>query len=138
MSTQDNVAVVRRIYEAINAGEPDALDELIAADVVSNVPFPHGRGGRDGFKEVFAEVLGAVPDYAVTIEDQIAQDDKVVTRYVARGTLQGELPGLGAAGDAIELMGIDIDRLAGGVVVEHWSEAGPSHLAVARGIVRPR
>ena len=120
MSTEENKAFVRRVYDAINAKDPDALDELIAADVSSNHRFPHGDGGLEGFKESFSAALTSFPDYNITIDDQIAEGDKVVTRYTARGTQEGDFMGVAPTGKAIELIGIDIDRIAGGKIVERW------------------
>jgi predicted ester cyclase len=68
-------------------------------------------------------MMKAFPDYHVTIEDQIAVADKVVTRYTARGTQQGELMGISPTGKEGSVTGIDIDRVSGGKIVEHWSEA---------------
>jgi len=138
MSTEDNKAIVRRVYDAINAKDADALDDLFAADVSSNTRFPHGKSGLEGFKESFAAALSSFPDYSITIDDQIAEDDKVVTRYTARGTQEGEFMGVAPTGEAIELIGIDIDRLADGKIVEHWSEANLDDLMVKLGVTLPR
>jgi predicted ester cyclase len=138
MSIQENKTVVRRVYDAINEKAPEALDALMASDVESHTPFPHAKGGLDGFKEVFAAVTFAFPDYTITIEEQIAEDDRVVTRYLARGTQVGDFLGVAPTGEPIELIGIDIDRLAGGKIVEHWSEAGTADLGVSRGVAVPR
>jgi len=138
MTTQENKAVVRSVYEAINARDVAALDGLIADDIASNTPFPHAATGLAGYREVFDEVLAAFPDYQVTIHDQIAEGDEVVTRYTSRGTQQGEFLGVAGHGQQVELDGIDIDRVVDGKVVAHWSEAGPAELRAARGLLQTR
>lgn len=126
MSTEENKAIVRGVYDAINARDRAALGAALATDLVSQTPFPEGSG-RDGFLALYDEVVAKYPDYRVEVQDQIAEGDQVVTRYTATGTDEG-----------VDLVGIDIDRLDGGVIVQHWSEAGPAHLAVRRGVVMPR
>jgi predicted SnoaL-like aldol condensation-catalyzing enzyme len=126
MSTEENKAIVRGVYDAINARDRTALGAALAADLASQTPFPEGSG-RDGFLALYDEVVAKYPDYHVEVQDQIAEGDQVVTRYTATGTDEG-----------VDLVGIDIDRLDGGVIVQHWSEAGPAHLAARRGVVMPR
>jgi predicted ester cyclase len=138
MGLEENRALVRRLFEAINANDEAGLGEIMAADVVTGTAFPGGRSGLDGFKAVFEEVLAAFPDYSLTIEDQIAERDEVVTRYTARGTHQGEFMGVAATGKSVELTGIDIDRVDGGVIVEHWSEASIAALLLELGFAPPQ
>ena len=138
MSTEENKALVRKVYDAINANDPDALDGLMAADMDSNTRFAHPDGGLDGFKESFKTALASFPDYSITIDDQIAEGDKVVTRYTVRGTQEGEFMGVAPTNEPIELIGIDIDRIADGKVVEHWSEADVEDLMVQLGVTLPR
>jgi predicted SnoaL-like aldol condensation-catalyzing enzyme len=126
MSTEESKAIVRGVYDAINARDRDALGAALAQDLVSQTPFPEGAG-RDGFLALYDEVVAKYPDYRVEVQDQIAEGDQVVTRYTAIGTDEG-----------VDLVGIDIDRVDGGVIVQHWSEAGPAHLAARRGVVMPR
>lgn len=138
MSIEENKAIVRRVYDAINARDVGALDDLIAEDVVSNTPFPQSDPGLAGFREAFAQVLAAFPDYEVVVHDQIAEGDQVVTRYTSSGTQQGDLQGVAGTGQHVELLGIDIDRVADGKIVQHWSEAGTDHLRMKHGLVLPR
>jgi predicted SnoaL-like aldol condensation-catalyzing enzyme len=126
MSTEENKAIAQRVYDAINARDRDALSTLLAEDLASQTPFPEGPG-RTGFLALYDEVVAQYPDYRVEVQDQIAEGDRVVTRYTATGVDEG-----------VDLIGIDIDRVADGRIVEHWSEAGPAHLAARRGVVMPR
>lgn len=139
MSSDDNKALVRRLYEqAVNGRDKEALAEIMAEDVASATPFPEGKVGLEGFQAAYDEVIGSFPDYRVEVEDQIAEDDKVVTRYTAHGTHEGEFMGIAPTGKRVELTAIDIDRLADGKIVEHWSEAGIAGLLAELGSAPPR
>ena len=121
--SEENKALVRRLYEAINQNSLGMLDEITSAEATIHTPFSQHQAGRGSFEEVFTSLMRAFPDYHVTIEDQIAEEDKVVTRYTARGTQQGELMGISPTGKEVSVTGIDIDSVSGGKIVEHWSEA---------------
>ena len=121
MSTEENKALVRRFYEEIDKGNVDALDELLAADYLNHAPPPFPVSpGREGVKEAFRLFWTATPGYH-TIEDQIAEGDKVVTRLTAYGTHEGDLPGAPRTGHRLEMTAIAIHRVADGRIVEHWS-----------------
>jgi steroid delta-isomerase-like uncharacterized protein len=77
--------------------------------------------GRDGVKQYFDSIYEAFPDICFQIEDQIGEGDRVVTRWVAHGTHQGAFLGVPATGREVRLSGIDIDCIAGGKVVECWT-----------------
>jgi predicted ester cyclase len=124
MSAQENKAIVRRLYEeAISQNKPEVFDEIMSADIIDHAPFPEQAPGLEGFKGVFAMMLSAFPDYQSTVEDQIAEGDKVVTRFSSQGTHQGEFLGIAPTGNRVRVTGIDIDRVEQGKIVEHWSEA---------------
>jgi steroid delta-isomerase-like uncharacterized protein len=76
--------------------------------------------GREGIKQFYATLRAAFPDIHFTIEDQIAEGDRVVTRWTARATHTGEYQGIPPTGKQFSLTGIDIDRIANGKVVECW------------------
>ena len=138
MSTEENKAIVRRLYEeAITQKKPEVLDEIMSPDVVDHSPFPDQAPGLEGFKGVFALVLSAFPDYQSTVEDQIAEGDKVVTRYTSRGTHQGEFMGIAPTGNGVRVTGIDIDRVVEGKIVDHWSEADLLDMMQQLGVILP-
>jgi steroid delta-isomerase-like uncharacterized protein len=120
MSDQ-NKAVARAVFDAFNGADPSELDDVVAADAVDHDPYnPYADEGREGLKKVIAMYRGAFPDLRLTIEDQIAEGDKVVTRWSATGTHQGELMGTPATGKTTNVTGIGIDRIENGQVVEAW------------------
>jgi steroid delta-isomerase-like uncharacterized protein len=123
VGTQENKATVRSfIEEAFNKGNVAAIDELIADNYVNHTGGNEVRG-REAMKAFVRTYRSAFPDYHCTIEDQIADGDKVVTRWTVRGTQEGELMGIPPTGKRIYLGGIVIDRLANGRLVETWHQA---------------
>jgi predicted ester cyclase len=124
MSVEDSKALVRRLFDIINQGNLALLDEVIAPGSVHRNPAdPNLPSGAEGWRRMEAPWQAAFPDGRSTIEDQIAEGDKVVTRWRFRGTHQGEIFGIAPTGKQIEFTGIFIDRVAGGRIVEHWDEA---------------
>ncbi|MEU4211708.1 ester cyclase [Streptomyces sp. NPDC026206] len=123
MSAQENKKLVRRFYEEIDKGNVDALDELVAEDYHdhSPPPFPGFAPGREGLKQAFRMFWEATPG-THEIQDQVAEGDKVVTRLVARGVQEGDLPGIPATGKQIVMTAIVIHRVENGRLAEKWSD----------------
>jgi steroid delta-isomerase-like uncharacterized protein len=124
MSTATNKAIVRRYYEEVyNRKNLGVIDELIADDYTAYLPGGiEPLRGRAGRKQANMLHLGAFPDLRLTIEDEIAEGDKVVQRLTIHGTHQGEFMGTPATGKQVRCTGIHISRLAGGKIVEQWGE----------------
>lgn len=126
MSSEENKALIRRYFEAIDAtcqtGNADLIDEYLAPDFVEHNPFPGYPPTRDGWKQVFLMLDAATPGYHV-VEDLVAEGDKVVGRITAYGTHVGELFGIPATGKQIRLSAIAIWRIRDGQIIEHWHEA---------------
>ena len=95
MSTKDNKALVRRSFEeAWNTGNMDVFDEVIAPDYVLHDPsVPEDVVGIDGIKGFASAFLGAFPDLRFSLEDRVAEGEKVVTRWTSSATHGGELMG---------------------------------------------
>ena len=118
MSTEQNKAIARRSIEELwNDRNVAVIDELFAEDYHDSWVT---KGLRAWKEEINGMFVGAPPDWHITIEDQIAEGDKVVTRWTWRFT--HSVPFLGAAptGKHISWTGIDIHRLEGGKIVERW------------------
>jgi steroid delta-isomerase-like uncharacterized protein len=120
VALEANKSVVRRYYEDIlNAGSVDALAELAVVDYAEHDPLPGQGAGREGLRERVEMLRGAFrPNF--TIEDIIAEGDKVVVRWTNRGTHVGAFMGMPATGKAFVIAGIDIHRLRDGKLAEHW------------------
>ena len=120
--SEQNKAAVRVVFDTFNGGDLDALDEVVAEDAVDHDPYnPYASEGRDGLKQLIAGYRESFPDLEVTVEDMIAADDKVVVRWTATGTQQGEVFGVPGSGKRSTVGGIGIDRLEGGRIVESWA-----------------
>jgi steroid delta-isomerase-like uncharacterized protein len=113
----ENKAIVRRVIDSIATGNVDEAARSIAPDYVWHGPGVEVRG-LDGWKQVVTSYLTAFPDLSFTIEDQIAEGDKVATRYTAHGTHRGELAGVAASGRVVAVPCLAVDRIVDGKVVE--------------------
>ncbi|MBI1879025.1 MAG: ester cyclase [Chloroflexi bacterium] len=118
--SEENKAIVRRIYEVFNTGNLALAQELITADAIDHQAMPGQEQGLAGFKQIVTMLRTAFPDLQVTAEDMIAEGDKVVGRWTMRGTHKGEFMGITATGKSFTMTGIDIIRFAGDKAVEHW------------------
>jgi predicted ester cyclase len=134
----DPSAVARRIVEEVlNRGNLDVVDELFAPDFRDHTPRPGQGPGREGYKQAITLLRSAFPDLAYTIEDLIAADDKVVLRLSARGTHQGDLMGIPPTGKPVRIVGIVIDRITDGKLVERWGLGDDLDLLDQLGVVTP-
>jgi steroid delta-isomerase-like uncharacterized protein len=122
MSTEQNKALFRRMVEEIfNRGDMSLVDEFLAPDFVEHEELPPGiPPGREGVKQLTAMFRSAFPDFKATIDDMIAEGDKVVVRMTWRGTHKGEFMGIPPTGKSVSFGVIDIVRFAGDKFAEHW------------------
>jgi predicted ester cyclase len=137
MSTEENKALIRRYFEAIDTGNVDILDEFLAPNFVEHTPLPGMSTDLNGWKQAFKVFLTASPGYH-TVDDLIAEGDKVVGRITGYGTHEGELFGIPRTGKQIQITGISIWRIADGKIVEHWQVADMFGLMQQIGVVPPR
>ena len=97
------------------------VDELMAVDFVEHEELPPGMPtGREGAKVLFAGMRSAFPDFKATIEDVIAEGDKVFMRMTWSGTQAGEFMGIPSSGKQFTVGVFDVMRIEGGKLVEHW------------------
>jgi steroid delta-isomerase-like uncharacterized protein len=122
VSTQENKALARRVLEEMfNKGNLDLADEVFAPDYVDHDPaMPEDIRGPEGFKEYVSIFRTAFPDIHLEIEDQVAEGDKVVTRWTGTGTHEGDLMGIAPTGNKVTLPGMEIVRISGGKLAEGW------------------
>lgn len=119
--SEENKAIVRRYIEQVwNEGQLAVVEEIYGTDYVLHDPGRSGIRGSEGLKQFVAMYRTGFPDVRWTVEDQIAEGEKVVTRYTARGTHKGEFVGIGPTGRQATVTGILISRFAGGEIVEEW------------------
>ena len=138
MPAEENKAIVQRAVEAFNQGDSDAVDELFAADYVDHDPSRAGLPpGPEGVKQAWGAFRAAFPDLQGTIEDMIAEGDKVVVRGAVRGTHRGELMGIPATGKQVTVTLIDINRIEGGKLAERWAETDMLDMMQQLGVIPP-
>ena len=135
MSTEDNKALVRRLYEEVlNQGKLALIDELCAPDFVYHNASTTIQG-REPYKQFLSIYLTASPDLHFTMEDEVAEGDKVVTRYTTRGTHLGPFMGIPPTGTHVIVTGIAITRIANGKAIEEWANADELGLLQQLGVV---
>lgn len=124
MSIEENRTLVRRFFEeVINKGNLHLAEDLLAANYVEHPPLPGGGTGLTGFQQFVSMVSTAFPDLHVTLEDIIAEGDKVVVRLTVSGTHRGMfMVKIPPTDKHVTWRGIDIIRIADGKIVERWNE----------------
>jgi steroid delta-isomerase-like uncharacterized protein len=135
MSLQENKALVRRFVEEVqNQHNLAALDELLSPNFVD-----HSGGGRppnlEGTRAFFAMMFAAFPDMHFTIQQQLAEGDKVMTFKTFHGTHRGSFRGIPATGRKVTFDSIDIMTVANGKITEHWAVADRFSLMQQLGVV---
>jgi steroid delta-isomerase-like uncharacterized protein len=137
MTLDENKALARRFYEdVINKGNMRLAEDVLAADYVEHPGLPGAASGVAGFKQFVAMVGAAFPDLHVTVEDLIAEDDKVAARVTVSGTHRGVFLGtIQPTGKYVTWTGIDLIRVAGGRIVERWSQRDLLGLMQQLGVV---
>jgi steroid delta-isomerase-like uncharacterized protein len=120
--SEENKAVARRAFEDhFNTGNFDLAEEIFTADYINHDPsLPDFGSGPEAANQAVRLYRDAFPDARITVEDQVAEGDRVATRWSARGTHQGELVGVSPTGGPVEITGITISRIEGGKIAEDW------------------
>jgi len=120
--SEENKAIARRfLEEGFNTGDPTVADEIIDPNFSYHDPgTPPLPSGPEGFNQLLSMYHEAFPDIHVTIEDLIAEGDKVVVRWTGGGTNTGEMMGMPPTGKAFKVTGVNTFRISGGKVVDTW------------------
>lgn len=141
MSTTEaqNKDLVTRLYEeVIDQRNFDMFDEVVAEDFANHNPMrPSVIIGGDEWREGLQNVHSAFPDFSITVEDAIAEGDKVVLRITEGGTHEGEIFGIEPTGKTVEVSGIHIYRVEDGELVERWVQSDVFGLFQQLGVVEP-
>jgi steroid delta-isomerase-like uncharacterized protein len=120
---EENKEVYRRIIDAVSRGDVDALDALVAANLVDHNPVPDQAPGREGFKQWVAAARTAFPDMQGTVEDVVAEGDRVAARMTWRGTHRGEFLGVEGTGRSVTFEAFHLVRFSDGLAAEWWGTA---------------
>jgi steroid delta-isomerase-like uncharacterized protein len=123
MSTEENKALVRREYEqGVNQGDSGARTDVLASNYVGHFPGVPPIQGLEAFKQFTSVFFTAFPDLHTTIEDLIAEGDKVAVRQTWRGTHTGTFQGIPPTGKQVTFTSLEVYRVAGGKLAEEWVE----------------
>ena len=117
---EKNKNVVRRFYEALSTGDASGPNESVAIDYLNHNAIPGQKPGLEGFKETIASIRRAFPDLRFTIDDQVAEGDRVATRYTVYGTHRGEFMGVAATGKPVSWTALVLQRIADDKIQESW------------------
>lgn len=119
--SEANKTILRRFFEEMfNTGDLSVADEIVAVNYVNHNPAPGEMPGREGVKAFVTHLRTAFPDVRFTVEDQVAEGDKVATRFTAAGTHQDEFAGVPATGKSVSVTAMNIHRVTGGQIQEAW------------------
>jgi predicted ester cyclase len=122
MSREENKKIARRVVEDVwGKGDFAAEQELIAINVVDHNPLPGLAPGLEGHHQALAMFRSAF-DGQMTLEDVIAEGDKVVDRWTFHGTHRGAFFGIPPTGKQVTLTGMDFSRIENGQIVEFWHQ----------------
>ena len=118
----DAKQIVRRLLEEPWKGGWDVIDEYVASGYVGHDPAePEPLRGPAGVRANVEKYLAGFPGGGITVDDQIAEGDKVATRWTGRGTHMGEIAGISPTGKEVTVSGLTLSRLENGMVVEEWT-----------------
>ena len=133
---QDKALVLRFVEEIFNRGNMSVVDELFAPDFVEHEELPAGiPNDREGVIQLTTMLRSAFPDFKATIDDIIAEGNKVVIRMTWRGTQKGEFMGVPPSGKSVAVGVIDIIRIADGQFVEHWGQMDSMGMMQQLGVI---
>lgn len=120
MSAERNKAILRQLTDAVNSGDMSVVNELVAENYVL-----HTSGGQEigieGYKQYLERIRNIYPDFHLTIEDMIAEGDKVAHRFTWRGRHRGGFQGIDPAGKPVTVKAIAVSRFADDKIAEEWT-----------------
>jgi steroid delta-isomerase-like uncharacterized protein len=121
VSEESKALIQRFVEEAFNKGNLGVADEVYASDFVSHESSGPVERGPEYVKGFVGTYRDAFPDGRTTVEDSIAEGDKVAYRWTFRGTHRGELMGIAPTEKQVTITGITVDRISGGKIEEEWN-----------------
>ena len=118
--SEQNKILARRFYdEILNGRKMDVADKILSAEYIDHSAV---APGRENFKTYFAMITNVFPDIKVTVEDMLADDNKVAVRLTIHGTQLGSFRGFPPTGTQATWEGMDIIHISNGIITERWSE----------------
>ncbi len=133
-----NLANAKKMGEAINKGNLEALRELFAPNVEDHDPAPQQGKGPEGFIQFFTEFRTAFPDLKIAVEHIVADENNVAFAYTITGTQEGPFQGIPATGKKIKARGMQIGRYnQNGQIVERWGSSDEAGMMQQIGVEKP-
>lgn len=129
-----NKALIRRLTERLNRKDFSVVDDLISVRYIQHTIMPAGPG-RKGLKDFYRAFTAAFPDFEYTIDDMVAEGDRVCVRMTGRYTQRGEFMGIPPTGKPVTVAKMDTFRIVNGRVVEHWDSVDRLGLLQQLGVV---
>ena len=123
MSKQVNIEAQKKFGEAINSGNLEILNDLVANDAIENDPAPGQAKGPQGYIDFFTKLRAAFPDIKIKVDALVADDDNVAFAYTLTGTHNGDFNGIPATGKKIKARGLQISKFKDGKMVERWGSS---------------
>lgn len=120
MSEQNKALVRRVIEEIVNQGNLELVNQLVSPEYSYFEPTVGSMRGREGYRGIVTTYRSAFPDMNLTIDEQIAEGDSVVTRWRAEGTHRGELMGIAPTGKRVSVQGVAISRIKNGQLADDF------------------
>lgn len=118
--SEEHKTIARRFYSGVSQGNLEVIDEVVAEDMKEHEEFPGLSPGREGVRQFFQMMTAAFSDFTMTIEDIVAEGDRVAVRARMSGIHQGEFMDMPATGKRITVPTVDFFRIEHNKVVEHW------------------
>jgi steroid delta-isomerase-like uncharacterized protein len=122
--------------EMLNTHNPDLVDQFVAEDYINHETLFFAEG-REANRQFWHTFFAALPDVSASMEDLVISGDRVVGRFVYRGTHTGDFMGIPASGGAVEMRSIDIWRVEDGMFAEHWDELNALQVFQQMGALPP-
>ncbi len=135
---KDNRTIVRQfIEEVLNKGDIEASGKFFHHDMVEQVPLPGQGPGLDGLKTILRGMRSAFPDMHWNVEEQIAEGEKVMTRFEWTGTHRGPFAGIPATGRPVKVWGMVVDRFEAGKIKDTRIIMDTMGLMMQLGVIPP-
>jgi steroid delta-isomerase-like uncharacterized protein len=123
MSKEANQAALGKFAEAVNTGNFDLFDQVVAPDCVDHDPAAGQVAGPAGYRMLFSGMRAAFPDMSVALETMVADDDSIAFAYTLTGTHKGTIMGISPSGKKVRIRGLQISKFKGGKMVERWGSS---------------
>lgn len=137
MTSEQNKELPRRFFKAFETNDQAALKDVLAPDFVAHHPGIPEPVGRKQLLQIIDSYSASFSDQHYTIEDQIAEEDRVATRVTWRATHSGDFQGVAPTGKQVAISGIAISRIKDGKIVERWLDMDGMGLMQQLGLVPP-